>query len=110
MFEKARAPESAAATHDDRIADLRRAVLTSAGSTDLESRAAAFHGAHVPDPWREYVAKVRNSSYRITDADIENLFAAGCTEDAVFEMTLAAAVGAATERLDAGLRALRESR
>jgi alkylhydroperoxidase family enzyme len=52
---------------------------------------------------------MRDSSYRITDADIENLLAAGCSEDAIFEMTLAAAVGAASERLDAGLRTLRES-
>jgi hypothetical protein len=105
----ARTPEPAAATHADRVADLRRAVLTCAGSTDLETRASAFHGAGVPDPWRDYVAKVRDSSYRITDADIEDLMASGCSEDAIFEMTLTAAVGAASERLDAGLRALRES-
>ncbi len=109
MFGRARTPESAAATHGDRVADLRRAVLTSAGATDPNTRAAAFHGAGVPDPWRDYVAKMRDSSYRITDADIENLLAAGCSEDAIFEMTLAAAVGAASERLDAGLRTPRES-
>lgn len=109
MFGKARTPESGAATHDDRVADLRRAVLTCAGATDLKTRAAAFHGSVVSDPWRDYVVKVRGSSYRITDADIENLVAAGCTEDAIFELTLAAAVGAASERLDAGLRALRGS-
>ena len=109
MFGEARTPEPTAATHGDRVADLRRAVLTCAGATDLETRAAAFHGAGVPDPWRDFVAKVRDSSYRITDADIENLVAGGCSEDAIFEMTLAAAVGAASERLDAGLRALRGS-
>ena len=109
MFRKATAPQPAAASHGDRVADLRRAVLTCAGATDLDTRAAAFHGAGIPDPWRDFVAKVRDSSYRITDADIENLVAGGCSEDAIFEMTLTAAVGAASERLDAGLRALRGS-
>jgi hypothetical protein len=109
LFGEARTPEPAAATHGDRVAELCRAVLTAAGATDPDTRASAFDGIGVPDPWRDYVAKVRESSYRITDADIENLVAGGCTEDAIFEMTLAAAVGAASERLDAGLRALRGS-
>lgn len=53
--------------------------------------------------------KVRHASYRIADKDIEVVLAACGSEDAVFEMTLAAAVGAATDCLDAGLRALRQA-
>jgi alkylhydroperoxidase/carboxymuconolactone decarboxylase family protein YurZ len=34
----------------------------------------------------------------------------GASEDEVFEMTVAAAFGAARERFDAGLRALREAK
>ena len=62
MFGEARTPEPTAAPHGDRVADLRRAVLTCAGATDLDTRAAAFHGAGVPDPWRDFVAKLRDSS------------------------------------------------
>jgi hypothetical protein len=49
---------------------------------------------------------VRDASYRITDSDVDYLLVGGCTEDAVLEMTLAAALGAASRRLDAGLRLL----
>ena len=45
----------------------------------------------------------------VTDRDVAAVVAASGSEDAVFEMTLAAAVGAATGRLEAGLRALREA-
>ena len=59
------------------------------------------------DGW--FVANVRDSSYRITDSDVAALTAAGCSEEQIFEITVAAATGAALERLDAGLRALRET-
>jgi alkylhydroperoxidase family enzyme len=52
------------------------------------------------------VAKVREESYKVTDSDIEDLLASGFTEDEVFEITVAAALGAAKRRLDAGLRAM----
>jgi len=38
---------------------------------------------------------------------VEAVRAAGLSEDAVFELTVAAAVGAGLDRLDAGMRALR---
>ena len=62
----------------------------------------------MPSHWAPYVAKVRDASYRITDADLAALKAAGCSEEEVFEMTVAAATGAALHRLDLGLRALGE--
>ena len=43
---------------------------------------------------------------RVTDAQVEALRAADFSEDDVFELTVAAAVGAGLERLDAGLQAL----
>jgi hypothetical protein len=52
---------------------------------------------------------VQEASYRVTDGDMEALGAAGLSEDAVFELTLAAVLGAAGRRLDAGLRALHEA-
>lgn len=61
----------------------------------------------VPETAQGYVETVRRYAYRVTDAQVEALRAAGLSEDDVFELTVAAAVGAGLDRLDAGLRALR---
>jgi alkylhydroperoxidase family enzyme len=50
---------------------------------------------------------VREQSYRISDADFARLTATGLGDDAIFEITISAAVGAALQRLDAGMRAVR---
>jgi alkylhydroperoxidase family enzyme len=70
---------------------------------------AAGRGGELPDPLGAYAAKVRDQSYRITDADFAMLTAAGFSDDAIFEITIAAALGAALQRLDAGMRAVRGS-
>jgi alkylhydroperoxidase family enzyme len=50
---------------------------------------------------------VRRHAYRVTDRDVEELKAAGFSEDEIFEHTVAAAVAAGLDRRDAGLSALR---
>jgi alkylhydroperoxidase family enzyme len=60
----------------------------------------------VPPAAEEYAATVRQHAYRVTDAQVEALRDAGLSEDEVFELTVAAAVGAGLERLDAGMRTL----
>jgi hypothetical protein len=89
------------------LAALRRAVLQSPGQTDRAIRTAAASGGFLSEPVGAYVAKVRDQSYRITASDIEELATAGLSEDQIFEITVAAALGAACRSLDAGLRALR---
>jgi alkylhydroperoxidase family enzyme len=42
----------------------------------------------------------------VTDADVEALKAAGFSEDEIFEQTVATAVAAGLERLDAGMATL----
>ena len=91
------------------LAALREAVLTTSGETGAEARRAAYDGGDLPEPMATYVRKVRDSAYRITDGDMAALRSAGYPEDAIFEMTLGAAVGAASYRLRAGLRALAEA-
>ena len=59
-----------------------------------------------PPEFAAYLDKVRLHAYRITDEDIEALTRAGYSDDAVFELTVAAAVAAGLERRDAGLRVL----
>lgn len=60
-----------------------------------------------PPEFAAYLDKVRLHAYRITDEDIEALTRAGYSDDAIFELTVAAAVAAGLERRNAGLRVLR---
>ena len=95
-----------ATSHGDAVADLRLAVLDAPATTDAGLRRAAAAGDPLPEPWHSYTAAVRDASYQITDADIGRLTTAGHTEDQIFEVTVAAAVGAALRCFDAGRRVL----
>jgi hypothetical protein len=97
----------AAGRRSAQLAELRRAVFESSGRSDPATRAAAGSGGSLPEPLGTYVAKVRDQSYRVTDRDITALATAGLSEDEIFELTVAAALGAACRGLDAGIRALR---
>jgi alkylhydroperoxidase family enzyme len=87
-------------------AALRRAVLGSAAASPVELRRAAFDGVAAEPAASAYVAAVRNHAYRITDADVAALRLSGLSDDAIFEVTVAAALGAAQRCLDTGLAAL----
>jgi len=88
------------AGHDDPVENLRHAVFEAPAVTDPAVRRSAATGEGLAEPWASYTALVRDASYRITDADIERLLA-DHTEDEVFELTVAAAVGAALKDYDA---------
>lgn len=90
----------------DAVADLRRATLEAPATTAPALRQAAAAGEFLPEPWEPYTGTVRDASYKIADADIDRLSAAGRTQDEIFEVTCAAAVGAALRRFDAGRYAL----
>lgn len=98
--------DGASTDHGDVVANLRAAVLDAPAMTDPALRVAAATGDAVPEPWKSYAATVRDASYTITDIDIDRLVTAGHTEDQIFEITVAAAVGAALRSFDAGTRAL----
>jgi hypothetical protein len=85
------------------VAELRRTVLESAGVCAATVRAAAASGEPLPPPLQDYATKVRDSAWRITDADIAALSAAGYSQDEIFEVTVAAALGAGLRSLQAGL-------
>jgi AhpD family alkylhydroperoxidase len=93
-------------SHGDAAENLRHAVLDAPATTDPALRAAAAAGGPLPQPWQSYATTVRDASCQITDADIDRLTAAGHTEEEIFEVTVAAAVGAATRGFDAGRGAL----
>jgi hypothetical protein len=72
-------------------------------------RAAAAYGDPLPPPLDSYAAKVRDAAWRVTDADFAALAAAGYSEDVIFEVTVAAALGAGLRSLEAGLNLVRGS-
>ncbi len=90
----------------DVVENLRHAVLDAPATTDAALRTAAASGDPLPEPWQSYATTVRDASYKITGTDIDRLTAAGHTEDQIFEVTVAAAAGAALHSFDSGRRAL----
>jgi len=89
-----------------RTEGLTRAILDGDGGTTLKSRREAFDGTPADPLIGRYVDLVRRHAYRITDGDVAALRAAGHGDDAIFELTAAAALGAGMERLRAGLALL----
>jgi len=71
-----------------------------------ELRAAVAALPPAPPAMADYLEQVRSRAYAIEDADVEAVKAAGCSEDEIFEQTVAVAVEEGLRRLDAGLRAL----
>ncbi len=63
----------------------------------------------MPEPLTEYVDKLRRHAYHVQDHDIERARNAGYSEDQIFEVTVAAALGAGDARLRVGLSALNEA-
>ena len=93
------------------------AVLSGPGKTTselrlaVEAQAGALSGgpgtdAVVPDDLLGWVEKVARHAYRTTDEDIESLKAAGYSEDQLFELTVAAALGASRARMERALGTL----
>ena len=106
--------------HAETMKRMVDAILTTPGDTGtslrqaIEARAAALGGlpgqenaGELPTNITKYVDKVALHAYKTTDADIENLLQAGYSEDAIFEITLSAALGAGLARLERGLAALK---
>jgi hypothetical protein len=71
-----------------------------------ELRAVVERTPAAPPSMEPYLAKVRDRAYTITDADVEALKAAGCSEDEIFEQTVAVAIGQGLRRLDAATEVL----
>jgi alkylhydroperoxidase family enzyme len=99
--------------HAESIGRFAVAILETPGEADLELRAAveavaAGRSSELPGDLRPYVEKVASRAYTIADADVDALREAGYSEDAIFELTLAAALGAAQVRWNYAGRFLEE--
>jgi alkylhydroperoxidase family enzyme len=65
-----------------------------------ELRAAAGAVPPAPAAMSDYLAKVRDRAYTVTDGDVAALREQGVTEDEIFEQTVAVAIGEGFRRLD----------
>jgi alkylhydroperoxidase family enzyme len=98
------------ATYTARLVD---GVLTRRGHTPPELRRAVLARAagrgreDLPAELAAYVDTVAQHAYRVTDEHLGRLRQAGHSDDALFELTVSAALGAALGRLERGLAALR---
>jgi alkylhydroperoxidase family enzyme len=70
-------------------------------------RLAAQPDRRAPAALAPYLEKVRLHAYKVTDRDVEELKAAGFSEDEIFEHTVSVATAAGLERLEAALAMLR---
>ena len=90
---------------------LQTAILDGDGPaiTPAEVRRSAAEHGDVPERFAAYVDAIHDHAYRISDRTVTDLRTAGASEDEVFEVTVSAAFGAARERLEAGLAAVRDA-
>ncbi len=106
--------------HAGLVRALRDAVLgrSRGAATDaslrqaVEARAASFGGrpgprADVPAELLPLVDRIAQHAYEVTDDDVQALKRVGYSEQAIFEITASAALGAGLSRLERGLAALR---
>lgn len=95
-------------TTSDRLSQLlaatRHAVLDGAASTDAVVRRQVASG-QPPSDLAVLVQKIRDRAYTVTDDDVDQL-RARYGEDQLFELMVAAAIGAAEERATAALDAV----
>jgi len=108
--------ESVLAAPGHTPAELRRAVLARAARLSGTITRPSFPrsgtergsgGEDLPAGLAAYADKVARHAYKVTDEDLGALQRAGHSDDALFEVTVAAALGAALGRLERGLAALR---
>lgn len=87
--------------------ELRRAALARAAAVAGRCDALGWSSGGVPPSFAGYVDTVARHAYRVSDDDVAALRRAGASDDAIFEVTIAAALGAALGRLERGMAALR---
>ncbi len=63
-------------------------------------RAVVASTAPAPAEMTAYLEKVRERAYTVTDRDVEELTAAGLSEETIFEQTIAAAIAEGLRRFD----------
>ncbi len=93
----------------EQLHGLRDHVAHAPGELSPLIRNAALSGSTVPAVAQTYTDKVRRHAYKVVDRDVEDLKGAGWSEDQIFELTVAIAMGEGLSRLDRARRALAEA-
>jgi alkylhydroperoxidase family enzyme len=81
-------------------------ILEGEGQASREQRRAAFDNAGLPGPLGSLVERVAKNAREVRDEDIAAARASGSSEDQIFEIVIAAAVGEGSRQYDAALAAL----
>lgn len=89
------------------LREVEEGVLEGEGMLNRRLRRLAFNGSDVPDDVASYVDKVRRNAYKVVDRDVERMHAAGYSDDQIFELTIATALGEGHRRLEVALSTLR---
>ena len=84
-------------------------VLNAEGRASAEQRARAFDNTDIAPPVDALISKVATRPAHVTDADFAAATAAGFSEDQLFELVIAAAVGQSARLYEARLAALAEA-
>jgi hypothetical protein len=93
--------------HAKALARLEERLRHGPGELAPAERAAAIDADPLPDPLAQrYVERLRQHAYQLGDRRLEDVAGAGWTDGRVFELTVAAAFGAAERRLEAELAGL----
>lgn len=83
-------------------------VLTGPGKSDESLRSAAFNRTNLPADLKALVDKIEQHAFQVSDEDLSRL-QAKYSDDQLFEIIVAAALGASERRLLAGLAALADA-
>ena len=94
----------------DQLHELHDRVVDGPGELPPIVRRAAASGSEVPPVAQAYTEKVRLHAYKVVDRDVEELKSAGWSEDQIFELTVATALGAGLSRLEHACRMLQAAR
>lgn len=94
--------------HAAEIDAIKGDVITGPAVTERSARARVLAGDS-PRELAEFLERVRGASYRATGEDIDALKRAGLSEDEIYELTVAAAIGVALERLQIAMAGLRDA-
>ena len=81
-------------------------VLKGPGEATPVARQAAFDNRGVDPRASALVGKIARQAWTVTGQDVATTKAAGVTEDEIFELAVAAALGQASRQFDAAMAAL----
>jgi hypothetical protein len=66
-------------------------------------------GPAVPDPYDALATRIAEDSYRVTDAQVQEVLEAAGSEKNAFEVILTAAIGSGLHRWDTAMKAIGEA-